>query len=450
MRINTIKIRNLFGIFNYEIPLNTKDHITIIHGPNGYGKTILLTLLNAIFSSQYPKLRSIPFSELSLIFENNSILSLRRNNDFKPREKKKSKNGPQLTIEFAKTASAEPKIYEIETFDRKDLHFPLRYIERITGLERIGELTWIYLPTQEKLSLEEVLDRFAGQLPFSPPLRVMKEPPWLKTIKDSIKINFIETQRLFTYSRSGPGFKYDYDEHPTMTPAVIKYSNELKEAIHSKLAEYGSLSQSLDRTFPSRLVKGKPANEPTIGKLTTELKALEEKRSRLMDAGFLDKEKESEIMDFQEIDKSNINVLSVYVKDVQQKLKVFDELTNKIDLMVKIINDRFLFKKLSISKKEGFVFKTLNDKVLPLTNLSSGEQHELVLLYEMLFKVKSDSLILIDEPELSLHVVWQQQFLKDLQEITRLVGFDVLIATHSPLIINDRWDLTVELREPNQ
>ncbi|MDF5732730.1 MAG: AAA family ATPase [Rhizonema sp. PD38] len=82
--------------------------------------------------------------------------------------------------------------------------------------------------------------------------------------------------------------------------------------------------------------------------------------------------------------------------------------------------------------------------------MSSGEQHELVLLYELLFKVQPDSLVLIDEPELSLHVGWQIQFLKDLQEITGLAYLDILMATHSPDIIQDRWDLTVELKGPNK
>jgi predicted ATP-binding protein involved in virulence len=82
------------------------------------------------------------------------------------------------------------------------------------------------------------------------------------------------------------------------------------------------------------------------------------------------------------------------------------------------------------------------------TDLSSGEQHELVMLYELLFKVKPNSLILIDEPELSLHLAWQVQFLKDLQAIIKLADFDVLIATHAPGIIDDRWDLTVELKGP--
>jgi predicted ATP-binding protein involved in virulence len=103
---------------------------------------------------------------------------------------------------------------------------------------------------------------------------------------------------------------------------------------------------------------------------------------------------------------------------------------------------------MTIGKKDGFIFETSKGEKLPTTKLSSGEQHELVLLYEFLFKVSPNSLILIDEPELSLHVLWQQQFLKDLEDITKLSGFDVLIATHSPQIIHDRWDLTVELKGP--
>jgi predicted ATP-binding protein involved in virulence len=103
---------------------------------------------------------------------------------------------------------------------------------------------------------------------------------------------------------------------------------------------------------------------------------------------------------------------------------------------------------MTISKKDGFSFTGSGDKQIPLENLSSGEQHELVLFYELLFKVDQNSLVLLDEPELSLHIVWQQQFLRDLEEITKLTGFDILMATHSPQIIYDRWDLTVELMGP--
>ena len=99
-----------------------------------------------------------------------------------------------------------------------------------------------------------------------------------------------------------------------------------------------------------------------------------------------------------------------------------------------------------VSRNAGIEFMTDAEQPLNPTNLSSGEQHELVMLYESRFKMREDLLILIDEPEISLHIAWQEEFLQDLTEMVRLSGFNVLIATHSPQIINDRWDLTVESR----
>jgi predicted ATP-binding protein involved in virulence len=49
-----------------------------------------------------------------------------------------------------------------------------------------------------------------------------------------------------------------------------------------------------------------------------------------------------------------------------------------------------------------------------------------------------------------LHIGWQQEFLKDLIAITQLSEFDAVIATHSPDIIHDRWDLTVPLSGPEE
>jgi len=290
------------------------------------------------------------------------------------------------------------------------------------------------------------LDHWGHRLPLDIERR-HAEPHWLQKIKDSIDIRFIEAQRLLTFPSRARESR-EYRRQPTMVPAVMNYSKELAAGIQSKLAEYGSLSQSLDRTFPTRLVKGNGASELTIEELRNDLGALEEKRSRLMATGLLDKEAEIDLKELQDIDERNRNVLSVYIEDVKKKLSVLDDLTTKVDLLVKIINNRFLYKQISITKKDGFIFTTSDDKILSPVSLSSGEQHELVLLYELLFKVSPNSLILIDEPELSLHVLWQQQFLKDLQGITKVAGFDVLIATHSPQIIHDRWDLTVELKGP--
>jgi predicted ATPase len=52
---------------------------------------------------------------------------------------------------------------------------------------------------------------------------------------------------------------------------------------------------------------------------------------------------------------------------------------------------------------------------------------------------------MIDEPELSLHVVWQKAFLPDLLSMVRASEFDVLLATHSPFISGGSTHLMTEL-----
>lgn len=120
-----------------------------------------------------------------------------------------------------------------------------------------------------------------------------------------------------------------------------------------------------------------------------------------------------------------------------------------IELFRELLNRRFLYKQVRIDKSQGLVFKTESGQQLPPTSLSTGEQHEVVILYQLLFLTQPDSLVLIDEPEISLHVAWQKPFLSDLARIAQLSKVDFLIATHSPQIISNRWDLTVELKSPN-
>ncbi|MFM2438083.1 MAG: hypothetical protein RLZ55_900, partial [Actinomycetota bacterium] len=79
------------------------------------------------------------------------------------------------------------------------------------------------------------------------------------------------------------------------------------------------------------------------------------------------------------------------------------------------------------------------------TALSSGEQHQLLLLYRMIFRDSGRRLFLIDEPEISLHVGWQEEFVADLVEIAGVNDSQFLLATHSPLIIGERFDLLVDV-----
>jgi predicted ATPase len=96
------------------------------------------------------------------------------------------------------------------------------------------------------------------------------------------------------------------------------------------------------------------------------------------------------------------------------------------------------------SKNDGFVVWLKDSrgkgrqKILR-SSLSSGEQHLLVLFYEVIFHPQAKpTLLLIDEPELSLHITWQLKLIDLLEQACSVSGTEMLVATHSPQIVDGR------------
>ena len=78
--------------------------------------------------------------------------------------------------------------------------------------------------------------------------------------------------------------------------------------------------------------------------------------------------------------------------------------------------------------------------------LSSGEKHIIILFYRLLFQTPHGALAIIDEPEISIHVTWQQRLGRVLMDVCRLRDLQIVAATHSPQVIHDMWDRSNELR----
>lgn len=73
---------------------------------------------------------------------------------------------------------------------------------------------------------------------------------------------------------------------------------------------------------------------------------------------------------------------------------------------------------------------------IPLLNASSGEITLATTLIYITSVIKVQSVILIDEPENSLHPKWQIEYVKKLSELFYFYQPKIVIATHSPLILN--------------
>jgi predicted ATP-dependent endonuclease of OLD family len=456
LRIKRISVEGLFGIFDHDIGMKLDDRITIIHGMNGYGKTTILRMVNALFNKRYSDLRTTPFKEFRVELEDDSCVVVNKlpsANGRKSQEAKRRRlSGISVKllrggkdVEKTEVNSTTPEEWQAQS------HFPMPE-HFIPGVVREGRNSWRYLPTNEEFAFEDLIDRFAEQMPAGV-FKSVERPnmEWLHRLQKSVKVRFIESQRLLRLAK-GTRHPNEYGEaSPALELSVAVHASDLAKAIQGKLAEYATLSQALDRTFPGRLVEhmqsGSIYQTDSIAQLREKLNKLEEKRNRLQEAGLLDKQEDLRFQVPEELQEPTQRVLPVYVTDVEKKLGVFDDIAAKIDLLKDIVNSRFSYKNVSIDKEKGFVFRTDEGQPLNPSHLSSGEQHMLVLFSELLFRVESNSLVMIDVPEISLHVTWQKQFLRDLQGVTELASFDVLIATHSPQIVHDRWDeLTVELK----
>ena len=76
MRLTKIQVTKLFGVFDHTIPLNLAERITIIHGPNGFGKTAVLQMVQSLLGNRFARLRRVPFESFTLNLEDGRELSV--------------------------------------------------------------------------------------------------------------------------------------------------------------------------------------------------------------------------------------------------------------------------------------------------------------------------------------------------------------------------------------
>jgi len=79
--------------------------------------------------------------------------------------------------------------------------------------------------------------------------------------------------------------------------------------------------------------------------------------------------------------------------------------------------------------------------------LSSGERQLVVILTHLAFnpQARRANVLIIDEPELSLHLRWQELFVEAVTSAGP--GVQLILATHSPSIIKGRIDRCVDVEE---
>ena len=91
----------------------------------------------------------------------------------------------------------------------------------------------------------------------------------------------------------------------------------------------------------------------------------------------------------------------------------------------------------NIVDSEGNVIYVSDEKI-QLDQLSSGEKQMLLILTTVFLQEEKPNVLLMDEPEISLHISWQDRLIEWIRQLNPYC--QVILTTHSPNIFANGWE----------
>ncbi|MDO4606009.1 MAG: AAA family ATPase [Bowdeniella nasicola] len=435
-------VSGLFGKYTHRFTFDDNEPFVILHGENGVGKTKFLEIINAASHMRTFEIARLPFESASLVYSDNSTLKVQVHSEHnEPGETELPRNHVTYSLS---TSDTKPVVYEaIETE-------AMARIRQYTRFKQLSDEWWEDRTTGEHWLLDEIFENFE---PASPADAYVKDENY-KRIKDFTKARptvFIETHRLQPATLHNPrAYSLRLSRQNNLPqPRITERSEQIRERLNKAQREHSEIAQNRDRTFPSRVLEAATqegeVNEENIRERYREQNSI---RDRL--ANFLSSPISGQIpLRDSNLQKWELTLLDLYLKDSRDKLRPLEDILIRLELLEKIINKRLSNKTLRISYEHGLqVTEKDSEKPIDLEMLSSGEQHEIILMTDLLLNVSPGTVVLIDEPEISLHIAWQMEFINDVRNIAETVGFQFVVATHSPQLIDRWWENTVALTIP--
>ena len=424
MQISRLQIKNLYDQYNYDIDFNSeeKEQITILTGPNGYGKTTILRILKSLNPRFLYYFYVIKFSEIIISFDNNTILNITQNykTEVESRSAIDYKDELEKEVRFIwNKATGEPVTHFV--YNRTNIEKARRTYKFLRGTysrrRMFEDLTnrekeEILLDNEE---FNEYIAKANGQEQFLMQL-------------EALRSCYIPSNRIYNEAHE------ENDELP-----IEKVREALKDKM--KNARFDDLihSQRTDSIFIKKVL-GSVYEDCSLSSYN-ELKADVEKKMNT-----IVKYKLAEKVEIPEYNEENKAILFVYLKGLKEKFSKFSTILEKTNLFHKMLTSKgFANKSIEISPQHGFIFKSDNGDIIDGYKLSSGEQNEIIMLYRLIYEVPDQGLLLIDEPENSLHVAWQKTIVDDMKEIASVKRLQIIIATHSPSIVSNGISISKDL-----
>lgn len=367
--------------------------INLFFGLNGSGKTSLLRVLHSAMTGEAGMLENVPFDQAEVtIYSLNYRKNFVRSIDKKKRDSTKiSRREYRETIRVQRDLFGQEVAYLEEPKSRGRLFWETREEEPSDDLEpdELKNSSWghIYLPTWRLY----VGDESQG-LPM----------------------------RHFTSEFPEHDFDWDLLFAQKLESLWSRYTNDLLSQV-KKIQEDGL--EAILRSIlspPTKLVKKTKLDAKTAYDRVKAFLGHRGGSTKLI--GSLEK--------FANHYKTNVPLRHV-VEDINTVEQRIERAMSSRATLQALILKMFIGNKMMKFDDTGISAKTEDGRNIGLASLSSGEKHVLWIFIETLL-AESNSL-LIDEPELSLHVDWQRLLILAMNQLNP--NTQLILATHSPEIL---------------
>lgn len=441
----TFSVQGLFDRFDHEIALPREDDpIRFVTAPNGYGKSTLLRLLADLTAENHLGVASAYWRTLTIGYESGAVLHVER--------QVKDGDFHELTYRLA--------IPGRETIsDRVPSHTLQRFVWQ-SSRWRSAELRQAGL-AGERRGERHLSPAVVGT--YGDPPRAIRVKREIRRALRIVNATYLDVHRLGPRNRSVMfhGRGSNPARRGTQAGAILEIAKAATAVLRNAKLKYLADSRGDEETFANRAVdvlnNSLVDDSQSFASVTQYLGRLKRLYERLGDLGVTAPLTSQAVDVLGRLKDSNgaaVPVILLYWGDVVRRLRRLKGRVRSLELYRDVVNSLLEGKAVRFrgdcdeGENDGQGLEVhVGDRVIPLDRLSDGEQHLLVIFGELLFGrlAQPRGLLLLDEPENSLHPEWQAALGTTLGRLAASSRRRVLVATHSPIIIGGSWEREVSL-----
>lgn len=422
--LTEIIIEGLFGARNYNLELDPALP-TVLTGANGTGKSTILRLVNAVSTGDARTLANAPLDSFELRFSSPPHFTLHRQ-DTDTWFVAWGEQSGEISVQHPPAGVPrwlDDVIRSSDQLEDEDFEAQVVAAARL----RVSAGT-------ETSELRDVIAKYAA-------MRRQVSPTWLAEIHDDFPVLFITDRRLVVDTvparRLG---RLAGTQVQSSRLAVEAAAADIADQMRRIDSNYARASQDQDRRFPQELIRAMTggATEPSTDQIEELIEEVNAQRANLNSVGLLDVgERLEPVLEPGALAQPDVRtVIAFFLEATMTKMAVFNEIASRLSLFKEFLEDRFAPKSVVLNRTDGiqFILPGRSDAIRA-SHLSSGEQQMMVLAYEILFRATPGTLVIVDEPEISLHILWQDRLIHDLSSMGRSNDVQFLMASHSPMLL---------------